>query len=238
MLAATSQGFMYRIRVSDFSNMLLAENHTEAVLDVSYMQGVSDKFITSSADGTIRLWDANDYSVKARCLNQESNISGVYPLCSIFTDEVILSGWSDGKIRAFRVDNNSQLWQIDNAHKNGVTCIALSSNFKFIVSGGQEGEIRVWEIRSRELVAHLKEHTSKVTKIIIFEDDIHMLSCSRDKSILCWDMKNQKRISNQTLRMGGINCISVNPIDKMKYLSVGQDRKVSFWDIRKSQAEA
>ena len=69
MLAATSQGFLYRIRVSDFSNMLLAENHTEAVLNVNYMPGVSDKFITSSADGTIRLWDANDYSVKARCIS-------------------------------------------------------------------------------------------------------------------------------------------------------------------------
>ena len=106
MLAATSQGFMYRIRVSDFSNMLLAENHTDAVLDVNYMAGLSDRFITSSTDGTIRLWDANDYSVKSRCINGEANISGVYPTCSMFTDEVILSGWSDGKIRAFRVDNN------------------------------------------------------------------------------------------------------------------------------------
>lgn len=69
MLAATSQGFLYRIRVSDFSNMLLAENHTQAVQNVNYMAGVSDRFITSSADGTIRLWDANDYSVKARCLS-------------------------------------------------------------------------------------------------------------------------------------------------------------------------
>jgi len=49
--------------------MLLAENHTESVLDVNYMPGVSDKFITSSADGTLRLWDANDYTVKARCIN-------------------------------------------------------------------------------------------------------------------------------------------------------------------------
>jgi len=190
LLAATSKGFLHRIRVSDFSQMLLAENHTDAVLDVNYMPGVSDRFITSSSDGTLRLWDANDYSVKSRCVNMESNISGVYPTCSIFTDEVILSGWSDGKIRAFRVDNNQQLWQIDNAHKNGVTVISLSNNNKFIVSGGMEGEIRVWEIRSRELIAHLKEHSSKVTKVIIFSDDVHLLSCSRDKSILCWDLKS------------------------------------------------
>jgi len=87
------------------------------------------------------------------------------------------------------------------------------------------------------LIAHLKEHNSKVTSIIIFADDTHLLSCSRDKSILCWDMKSQKRISNQTLRMGGINCISLNPLDNNKYLSVGQDRKITFWDIRKSQSE-
>ena len=86
--------------------MLLAENHTEPVVHVDYMQGVSDKFITSSVDGTIRLWDANDYSVKSRCINNGQVVQGVYPLCSLFTDEIILSGWSDGKIRGFRCDNN------------------------------------------------------------------------------------------------------------------------------------
>ena len=166
--------------------MLLAENHTEAVTHVNFMSDISDKFITSSHDGTIRLWDSNDYSVKARCVSN-GQVAGVYPLCSLFTDEIILSGWSDGKIRAYRVDNNQQLWQIDNAHNNGVTCIALSNNNKFIVSGGQEGEIRVWEIRSRELISHLKEHTSRVTKVQIFADDVHLLSCSRDKSIRIWD---------------------------------------------------
>ena len=36
--------------------------------------------------------------------------------------------------------------------------------------------------------------------------------------------------------MGGINCFSINPLDPNLYLSVGQDRKITFWDIRKSQA--
>jgi len=86
--------------------MLLAENHTEPVLNVNYMNGISDRFITSSVDGTMRIWDANDYSVKVRCINQIANSPGVYPICALFTDEIVLSGWSDGKIRAYRVDNN------------------------------------------------------------------------------------------------------------------------------------
>ena len=101
LLASTTWGFIYRIRVSDFSSMLLGENHIEAVIDCSYMEGVSDKFATSSMDGTIWLWDANDYTVYARC----TAMTEAYPTCTCFTEEIIISGWSDGKVWAFRVDN-------------------------------------------------------------------------------------------------------------------------------------
>jgi WD40 repeat protein len=189
--------------------MLLCENHTEAVVDLVYMYGVSDKFASCSEDTTIRLWDANDYSVIARC----TVLAGGYPMCANFTDEVVLSGWSDGKIRSFRLDNCQVLWTIDNAHRNGVTTICLSYNQKFLCTGGMEGDIRIWEIRSREMVAHLKEHTSKVTNLEVYFDDVHLLSSGRDKTILCWDLKSEKRISNHTQRMGGINDFCICPSD-------------------------
>ena len=99
------------MRVSDFSKMLLCENHTDPVLDAYYMDGVSDKFSTCSEDGSIKLWDANDYTVMSRCTVMAAGThTGVFPNCSIFTDEVIISGWSDGKIRSFKIDGSSPLW--------------------------------------------------------------------------------------------------------------------------------
>jgi WD40 repeat protein len=85
--------------------MLLCENHTAPVLNIWFMNDVSDKFITCSEDGTIRLWDGNNYTVTARCVAPAAPSANLYPTCACFTDEVILSGWSDGKIRAFRIDN-------------------------------------------------------------------------------------------------------------------------------------
>jgi len=174
LLVSTDRGFIYRVRVSDFSSMLLGENHIASVLDCSYMDGVSDKFSTSSEDGTIRLWDANDYSVYARCLAA----TPAHPTCTVFTDEIIISGWSDGKVRSFRVDTQDLLWTVDNAHKGGVTSLDLSYNFKFFATGGNDGEVRVWEIRTRELITHLKEHTSKVTKVEILPDDLTLYSAA------------------------------------------------------------
>lgn len=213
--------------------MLLGENHISDVLQVSFMSGISDKFATCSEDTTIRLWDSNDYSVYARC----AVLAGGHPTCCNFTEEVVISGWSDGKIRSFRTDNCELLWAIDNAHKNGVTTLCISNNFKFLATGGNSGDVRVWEIRSRELISHLKEHTSTVTKVEVLEDDIHLLSSARDKAILCWDLKNENRVSNHTQRMGGINGFSFNPENQNKVVSVGQERKVTFWDLSKSEAE-
>jgi len=46
-------------------NVLHSENHTNAILHVSYPPNVSDKFGTCSDDGSIRLWNINqDYLVE------------------------------------------------------------------------------------------------------------------------------------------------------------------------------
>lgn len=65
--------------------MLLCENHTAAVVNIWFMKDLSDKFVTCSEDGTIRLWDSNNYSVIARCVAPQSSSTavGIMPLCAI-----------------------------------------------------------------------------------------------------------------------------------------------------------
>jgi len=67
-LVATEKGYLYRLRNGDFSQMLLCESNTAPVTSSWFMPGVSDRFITTSDDGTIRLWDSNNYTVTARCV--------------------------------------------------------------------------------------------------------------------------------------------------------------------------
>jgi WD40 repeat protein len=37
--------------------------------------------------------------------------------------------------------------------------------------------------------------------------------------------------------MGGINSFALAPLDNNKFLSVGQERKITYWDLRKAYAE-
>ncbi|CAM9115984.1 unnamed protein product, partial [Ectocarpus fasciculatus] len=178
-VAGTNQGRIYRVRMETLSSIVVSENHRGSVTCVSYARGVSDRFATASVDGTVRVWDTSDYGVLTTAVVRDAG----EPLCLVLT-----------QIRSHDADTGHLLWSIDNAHAGGVTSLVVSHNERFLVTGGMEGELRVWELRSRDLVSHLKQHGQRVTSLALFSDDVHALSVSRDRSLICWDLRSESQV--------------------------------------------
>lgn len=71
-----------------------------------------------------------------------------------------------------------------------------------------------------------------------------MITASRDRALLQWDLKTEKRLSAHIQRMGGkifltINlCIGINSFDIIPNTSIvittGQERKITFWDLNQT----
>ena len=82
--------------------------------------------------------------------NLEIMLAGISFVCCYF----LWLGWDDGKIRAFTPESGKLLYAIDNAHQIGVTAVATTnssdSSSRKIISGGGEGEVRVWLVRNRQ----------------------------------------------------------------------------------------
>lgn len=47
---------------------------------------------------------------------------------------------------------------------------------------------------STEQVSHLKQHGQRVTSLALFSDDVHALSVSRDRSLICWDLRSENQV--------------------------------------------
>ena len=238
LLAGTEKGTLYAVSLSTpgmsygappAQTRVLQEAHYDKVIACAYPRESSDVFATASADGTVRVWDVNSYRVLSKGFCQ-TKITGE-PQCLDFTGEVIFTGWQDGKIRAHDAESGEELWAISECHRGGCTALAVSNNRKFLVSGGEEGEVRVWEIRTREMVVNLKQHTAPVTALKLYDNDSHVLSASRDRTIYLWDLRAEAREKALTQRMGGINAIDLLP-DHIQVVSVGQEKCVGFWDLR------
>jgi len=93
------------------------------------------------------------------------------------------------------------------------------------------GEVRCWEIRTRDMIRHLKQHTMSVTSLAVTEHDDGVVSASRDRSILFWELRGGTRTACLTQKMGGINSIALHA-DGLQLISVGQEKRIAFWDAR------
>ena len=77
---------------------------------------------------------------------------------SVQNGQSIISGWSDGKIRAFGPQSGKLLYTIHEAHQGAVTAISATPDSTRIISGGEEGMVRMWAIhpKSQVMTASMK----------------------------------------------------------------------------------
>lgn len=148
----------------------------------------------------------------------------------------IISGWSDGKIRSFFPQSGKLNYVINDAHKDGVTALAMTSDCSRIISGGMTGEVRMWRIgrQTQTMDASLKEHRGRVWQIRVTADDSKAVSASSDGSCIIWDL-NAKIRSLCLFESTLFKSIVYHP-DESQLLTTGSDRKIAYWDTFDGQA--
>lgn len=149
--------------------------------------GTSDLFATCSFEG-IRVWHSTSSQELLRIKIPNKTCTSI-----VFSRDgtCIISGWDDGKIRAFYPESGKLMYVINDAHQRGVTSLAITSDSRRIISGGGEGQVRVWNIRpdSQTLEVTMKEHKNAVVQVRINKSDSECLTASLDGTCIIWDLK-------------------------------------------------
>lgn len=192
--------------------------------------------VSASSDGALRGWTLDP---RPRALMRAGLRTGAKPLCVAPTSSTTMTGWDDGNVRCHSNATGELLWTLPDAHVGGVTAIGVAVGQHFFVTGGAKGEVRVWDSRSRRLISTLKEHCQAVVGVECLGDDVHVVSASRDRSIITWDLIHERRVAQHTQRVGSINAFELfraDGRDATRMVSVGQDRSLSFWDLMEDRA--
>jgi WD40 repeat protein len=89
------------------------------------------------------------------------------------------------------------------------------------------------------MVSHLVQHDDTVSALALSDDDLLLYSSSKDRSLVAWDLRQEKRLVSRAQSAGGINALILLPAptpEKQVYvLTVGQERKLTFWDMRQTE---
>ncbi|EGF78625.1 hypothetical protein BATDEDRAFT_26475 [Batrachochytrium dendrobatidis JAM81] len=227
--AGTAYSNIYTVMLDEFSPTLKSTCHYASINDICFPTESSDVFATAS-DTDIRIWNAHTSTELLRIA-----VANLECKCITFKKDgsSLISGWNDGKIRAFGPQSGRLQYEINDAHKRCVTALAVTEPFNSagdfrVVSG--DGQVRVWRITKQ--VQHLedamKEHKGTVTCIKIRKNSLECVSSSSDGSCILWDLTRYVR--NQVLFAPSFfKAVCYYP-DESQLLTSGTDRKVAYWE--------
>lgn len=227
LLVGTIQCELYVINMKTFTVKLMVTCHTSTIYDVAFPSVYSDVFATASKDD-VRVWSVQTSQELLRISVPNFTCSGV-----IFTHDgkAIITSWNDGTIRAFTPQSGRLIFTILSAHNKGVSAIAITTDNKKIVSGGGEGQVRVWDVKPsvQSLLFVLKEHKGPVSSIDVSCTNKEAVTASTDGTCIIWDIECGSRMAilfSSTLFM----CVRYHP-SSCQVITCGTNRMIAYWEI-------
>lgn len=233
----TDQGCVYSLSRKTFKEDLRLTCHSSRVNAVVFPSQSSAVFATCSGPD-IRVWRTSTGEVLLRL-----TVPGLECNCLTITADgtQILSGWSDGTVRAFGPESGRFLYIVHDAHKTsgikrlsgshqGVTAIAGSPDSARMVTGGADGQVRLWSLRQeqRVLEASLKEHKGTVNAIAVSPRLPEVASASDDGTVILWDLV--RRVRRNVIYAQTYFRSAQYLFDGSQLLATGSDRRISFYD--------
>lgn len=225
ILCSTSLGCIFRMSPQNLSNVLHSESPVGSVKDISFGNR-SDMFLVVDTAGFARIWDSSDYTVIFRS-GPSSRAEGTS--CAVGDDGSVLTGWKDGFIRCYDASTSQLRWEIQNAHRGAVTSVFMNQNY--ILSGGEDGSLRIWGRQNHQLLTQFSDNRRAVTRVMPDVLQPHLVhSCGIDRIINTYDLKLERRIVRHEIGNGAILDMTQRKDNENELITCGVGGAVLFWD--------
>lgn len=116
------------------------------------------------------------------------------------------------------------------SRKPTILCLALSSDEKFLVSGGVNKVINVWSPDTFKLLNSFSKHSGPVTGLAFRKGTHQLFSASDDKTVKIWNLDEMSYIETLFGHQTGITSIDALSADRA-ITSGGGDNTIRIWKV-------
>uniref|UniRef100_A0A1I8PVT9 Cilia- and flagella-associated protein 52 n=1 Tax=Stomoxys calcitrans TaxID=35570 RepID=A0A1I8PVT9_STOCA len=224
---ATEANEVYLLNIKLFTLKLLKTSHKETVNNIVFPKNLSSVFATAGYE-TIRIWSTKRLQELLRIMIYNFQCADLK-----FTSDgsSLVSVWNDGVIRTFTPITGRLMYAIPNAHNKGCSALAVSSSGRIIVTGGIEGQVRVWKIEPyrQSLLGILKDPSGPITSLDFNNMDTEVISASSDGSCVIWDVK---RLTRKNVITANTQFMTAKYFPTgVQILTCGTDGRISYWAV-------
>lgn len=166
--------------------------HINQVNCVAVSKGKHPVIVSGGDDETLRGWDPVTGEKKWAVWTLHSPVRAVACTPPGSKRNLACFGCSDGTVRLFDLDHPDQPIEMSERHIGPVLGISFSPDGETIATCGDDHLIRLWSTATRDLLHTLPGHSGPVTSIQ-FASAKRMVSASKDKRLIVWNVEDLKR---------------------------------------------
>jgi hypothetical protein len=115
-------------------------------------------------------------------------------------------------------------------HKQAVQSAALSPDGRLAVSGGDDEELRVWDVATGKVLRLLKGHSGQIWSVAFSPDGKYILSGGDDRTARLWLAADGKEVRRLTGHDDHVNRVSFSP-DGALALTGSDDKTLRLWQV-------
>jgi WD40 repeat protein len=230
LLAGTTTGSIHILDLEKKEEIKMLQHHTAPIFDIKYSLE-TNCFYTAGGDGNFAVCSLDTLSlIKMKKLSLEKVRSIDF---NYITSEIAVA-LGDCNVLIF--DLHTLDYKKDFiGHGLASNVVRYSPDGKFLLTGGRDAHLNIWQVGNYELVKSIPAHNWAIYDIAFSPDATLFATASRDKTIKIWNAKTFQLLKRITKENFDAHTHSVNKLIWSTYnnylVSVGDDRLVMVREV-------
>ncbi|MDQ3259022.1 MAG: AAA-like domain-containing protein, partial [Acidobacteriota bacterium] len=178
-------------KVTTGEELMTLNDHTGAIYSAAFSP--DGKTLATDSRTAMKLWDAASGREMAVFTGQIDQAGRMDEVSSVMFSP-------DGKTLAVALHDVALMYDVATrqrratltGHTGGVASLAFSSDSKRLVTGEQDGMVRLWDVTDGREVAVYKGHTDTVRSVAFAPDGKTLATASADRTVKLWDATSRQ----------------------------------------------